>query len=335
LKLGIIGVIALGLLTSVVLAVGGEGGFFRERFPVKTRFADVQGLKPGAVVRLAGKEIGSVTSVDFAQAQVDVTMEILEEVRPIVTAENTTASIGSLSLLGEPVIDLKTTAPGTPVQDWAYLPSTGAGGFADLTMTAETALEKVGQLLSDIQAGRGTLGKLITDERVYTELSALLTSATDVTQALRSGKGTLPSLINDPAGYNALKASLQNLETMTQRINTGQGALGRLLNDEGMGKSISTTMANLETATGRIASGEGTMAKLINDSAVYDRMNNLFGRLDALVSGLESGQGTAGLLLKDRQLYESINGAVSEIRALLADIRRDPRKFLTVRVSIF
>jgi hypothetical protein len=41
------------------------------------------------------------------------------------------------------------------------------------------------------------------------------------------------------------------------------------------------------------------------------------------------------LLLKDRQLYESINGAVSEIRALLADIRRDPRKFLTVRVSIF
>ena len=66
LKIGIAGVVALGLLALIVVAVGGEGGYFWQRYPLKTRFADVLGLKAGAVVRLSGKEIGSVTGVEFA-----------------------------------------------------------------------------------------------------------------------------------------------------------------------------------------------------------------------------------------------------------------------------
>ena len=59
----------------MILAVGGQGGFFWQRYPLKARFADVLGLKPGAVVRLSGKEVGTVTAVEFAGSQVDVTYE--------------------------------------------------------------------------------------------------------------------------------------------------------------------------------------------------------------------------------------------------------------------
>jgi hypothetical protein len=34
-------------------------------------------------------------------------------------------------------------------------------------------------------------------------------------------------------------------------------------------------------------------------------------------------------------LYENMNGAVSELRALVGDVRKDPKKYLNVRVSIF
>jgi hypothetical protein len=34
-------------------------------------------------------------------------------------------------------------------------------------------------------------------------------------------------------------------------------------------------------------------------------------------------------------LYDNINSAASEMRALLGDIRKDPKKYLNVRVSIF
>jgi phospholipid/cholesterol/gamma-HCH transport system substrate-binding protein len=50
---------------------------------------------------------------------------------------------------------------------------------------------------------------------------------------------------------------------------------------------------------------------------------------------LNDGQGTAGQLLKDKQLYENMNGAVADIRTLIANINKDPRRYLNIRVSVF
>ncbi len=58
-------------------------------------------------------------------------------------------------------------------------------------------------------------------------------------------------------------------------------------------------------------------------------------RLDQVLARLEAGEGSAGQLLRDRQLYENMNGAVREMRDLLGDIRRDPKKYLNVKVSLF
>jgi phospholipid/cholesterol/gamma-HCH transport system substrate-binding protein len=58
-------------------------------------------------------------------------------------------------------------------------------------------------------------------------------------------------------------------------------------------------------------------------------------RLDSLVTALNKGEGTAGKLLQDKQLYDNMNGAVNELRGLLAEIKKDPKKYLNVKVSIF
>jgi phospholipid/cholesterol/gamma-HCH transport system substrate-binding protein len=50
---------------------------------------------------------------------------------------------------------------------------------------------------------------------------------------------------------------------------------------------------------------------------------------------VNDGQGTVGQLLKDKQLYENMNGAVADFRQLLTEIRKDPKKYLNVKVSIF
>ncbi len=335
LKIGIIGIVAVSLAVLLILAVGGEGGFFWQRYPLKTRFDDVLGLKPGAVVRLGGKEIGAVTAVEFTETQVEVTLEIAKELRSLVTTE-AVAIIGSLSLLGEPILDIQRGAGGTPLPDWAYLKANQSKGALDeLTSTAESGLKDISTLVADIRAGKGTIGKLTTDERLYTEMTAFVESARDVTRSINAGKGTIGALTNDPAAYNSLKASLQNLETMTQRINSGQGALGRLLNDDALGQSISSTMTNLQQASGRMTRGDNTLGKLLTDQALYDSMSRMTQRLDELAGNLNSGRGTAGQLLQDRALYENMNQAASELRNLLADIRKDPKKFLRVSVSIF
>ncbi len=63
LKIGIVAVAAIALAVMLILAVGGQGGFTWQQYELKTKFADVQGLKSGAVVRVAGVEVGKVDDV--------------------------------------------------------------------------------------------------------------------------------------------------------------------------------------------------------------------------------------------------------------------------------
>jgi phospholipid/cholesterol/gamma-HCH transport system substrate-binding protein len=336
LKLGIAAIVALALVAFMVVAVGGQAGFPWQRYPLKTRFDNVQGLKTGAVVRLNGMEVGKVIDVGFQGAEVELVLEVSKDVRSLITTDSV-ASMGSLSLLGEPIVDVKATGTGTPLPDWAYLKSdlSPGGPFGDLTTTASKSLEEAGHLLADVRAGRGSLGKLVTDDTLYDEMQHFVASAGKVTAAIDRGEGTLGGLAKNPAAYQALKDSLENLRTITARINSGQGALGRFLNDEAMGRSLSAATSNVEQVTGRLNRGEGTAGKLLTDRELYDRFNSLAGRVDQLVAGLDAGRGTAGQLLRDQRLYENMNMAATELRNLLADIRQDPKKYLRVSVSIF
>ncbi len=335
LKLGIVGLVALGLAILMILAVGGQGGFFWQRYPLKTRFEAVQGLKSGAVVRLNGKEVGRVTSVDFAGAQIDVAMQVNKAVRPLVTTRST-ATLGSLSLLGEPIVDISAAPDAPPIPDWGYVPSSApSAGFSGLSTKASAGIDKLSDILSDIQEGRGTLGKLVTDEAVYDDLRNLTTSAAAVARAIEQGKGTLGALAKDPASYESLKTSLANLQTLTDRINSGQGTLGKLLNDPTIADSLAKTSSHFADISARLDAGEGTAGKLLHDDRMYNQLNDVTARMDRLVTQLEGGQGTAGQLLHDKALYDNANSAVAELRNLISDIRKDPRKYLNVKVSIF
>ena len=77
------------------------------------------------------------------------------------------------------------------------------------------------------------------------------------------------------------------------------------------------------------------MGRLLTEQELYDKFNSLTGRLDALTENLQKGEGSAGQLLHDKELYEHMNAAANELRQLIGDIRKDPKKYLNVRVSIF
>jgi phospholipid/cholesterol/gamma-HCH transport system substrate-binding protein len=334
LKLGLIGIAATALAVMVIIAVGGQGGFFWERYPLKTQVLDAQGLKSGAVVRVAGKDVGAVKAVEFVGSLIEVTFEVNEDVRPLIT-DRSIATIGSLGLLGEPILDVKAGPEGTTIPDWGYVKSGGASGIGSVTETASESLRKAGELIDDIRSGKGTLGKIVTDDALYRELEQFVTAAADVGERLRAGDGTVGKLLNDASLWNSLKASVDNLQTVTTRLNSRETALGRFLNDEALGKSLSNTVNNLDEASARFNRPDSTVGKLLTEKELYDRVNALAGRLDTFAAGLNNSEGTVGRLLRDQALYENMNRAVTEMRDLLADIRKDPRKFLRVSVSIF
>ena len=335
LKIGILGVAALVLASMLIIAVGGQGGFSWERYALKTRFSDIAGLKTGAVVRVAGVDVGKVTEIEFSGAEVEVTLEVNEAQQERIT-ENSRASIVSLSLLGEPIIVISPSAEGRRLVDGDFIQGGGAvPGIGSLAEPAQAGIEEATRLLQDIRAGKGTVGKLFTDEALYQEFNALIGAAEGVIAGVNRGQGTLGKLARDESAYRELNAALGNLNEMTRRIRAGEGSIGKLLQDDALAKSLSSSASNFDQITAKINQGEGTAGRLINDKQLYDRFNALTERIDKLVAAVEGGQGTAGSLIKDKQLYDNMNGAANELRSLIADIRKDPRKYLNVRVSIF
>jgi phospholipid/cholesterol/gamma-HCH transport system substrate-binding protein len=90
LKIGILAVTALIIAAVVIFMLSGQGGFPWQRFQLKARFPNVAGLKPGAPVRLAGIEVGSVNAIHLAGAVVDVQFEVARDYAPEITTDSWT-----------------------------------------------------------------------------------------------------------------------------------------------------------------------------------------------------------------------------------------------------
>jgi phospholipid/cholesterol/gamma-HCH transport system substrate-binding protein len=335
LKIGVLTIVALVIAAVTIFLVTGGQGFFWQRYTLKTRFSNVAGLKPGSPVRLAGVEIGSVTSTPLAGDIVEVEFEVNKEYRDRITT-NSVAKLGSVSLLGESAVDITPSTQGTPIAAGGYVTAAPASAqLSDLTDTAGQGLTQVTELVKDIRVGKGTIGKLVADDALYVQVQQFVQAANDLTRSIRDGRGTLGKLVNDRKTADELEATLGNVQRMTARLDAGEGSLGKLLKDESFANSLNGATNGLRDVLARLNRGEGTAGKFLTDQTLFNQLNSVTERFDDLIAKLNDGQGTVGQLLKDKQLYENMNGAVSDLRTLISNIQKDPRKYLNVKVSIF
>src|SRR5262245_655669 len=238
LKIGILIIVAIAVSGVMIFALTGTRGFSWQRYALKTRLPNVAGLAKGSPVRVAGVEVGSVKEVEFSGEQVDVVFDMRKDLRDRITT-GSVARLGSVSLLGESAIDISPSTQGTPIPEWGYVPAGKApAAIADIAEQASAGVDQITGLVRDLRAGKGTAGKLMTDEALYMELNRFVAAAGDVTRTIKEGRGTLGKLVNDPRTADALQASVSNLEQMMKRINAGQGSLGRLVADDAFATSL-------------------------------------------------------------------------------------------------
>ncbi|MEP6782697.1 MAG: MlaD family protein [Acidobacteriota bacterium] len=335
LKFGLVAVFALIMAGLLIFAVGGGGGFFWQTYKLKTKFDNVAGLMAGSPVRVAGVQVGAVDSIVLSANGVEVLFNVKKNFKPLVT-DRSKAVLGAISLLGESAVDISAGPGGTPIPEYGYVPSGIAeGSIAQLTAQATSGLQEAKLLVEDIRKGKGTIGKLFTDETLYNQVDKFVTASERVARAIADGKGTAGKLANDPRLYEELNASVANLNAITTKLRNGEGSLGQLLNDPAFSKTLNQATSNLEGMTAKLNRGEGTAGKLLTDDALYKRLDSVTARLDTVLQNLNDGQGTAGQLLHDKQLYENMNQTITEMKALIEAIRKDPKKYLNVKVSIF
>ena len=200
LKIGVLTIIAIVIAVATIFLLTGGRGFFWQRYNLKTRFDNVAGLKSGSPVRVAGVEVGTVTSVDdFVGEQVDVTFEVNKSMRERITT-GSTATLGSVSLLGESAVDITPSVEGTPIPEWGYVTAGDRrkGRSPTSRSRRRRAWPRSPSSSPTSACGKGTVGKLMTDEQLYTELHQFAATAGELTRGIRDGRGTLGKLVTDP-----------------------------------------------------------------------------------------------------------------------------------------
>lgn len=359
LKVGILVLVSITVFVFIVLsATGGVRDLLSRPFVAKSRFAEVDGLLPGADVRLAGKRVGNVKEVNLASVPrnpedlntVEVIMEIDPDVAKQWVRSDSRATLGSIGLLGDKVIDISPgTVNGQLLPRGSYIESApGANirkiisGVDPLITDLTDSAEQIKSLVTKINDGKGTLGRLINNPKVFEDLDRVMLEATELVKQARQGQGTIGRLVNDPALYEDLRDTTRRLENVVRQIDEGQGTVARLIKDPEMYQKIDAMMVKLQEASSRldvivarIEGGQGTIGRLINDPSLHEDTKQVMNNVRNITGRMDQGQGTVGALLNDRELYDNLNQMSSQLVRLIYDFRQDPQKYLRVKVSIF
>jgi phospholipid/cholesterol/gamma-HCH transport system substrate-binding protein len=346
LRIGIMAIAAMTIVGVLIFLLTSRQNFFTSTFSLRTYMDDSSGMPEGAPVRLNGILVGEVDQMKLTDSKdprrvvvivMSIKTEFLKEI-----PKDSRAGIAASNLLGEKFINITKGVKPDHVQPGAEIASVPNQDIpelmaqsANLLAQFQTLLGRVDSILSDVEAGKGNIGKILKDEELYTRLNQTISEAQQIMTAVRTGKGTISRLLFEDDLYKDVRTTVDKLNSIVAELQQGHGTAGKLLKDEALYKDLKETTTQFNQLLADLQAGRGTAGKLLKDEALYGKINQLFTKVDSTIDKLNSGQGTLGQLIVNPQLYESLNGATGELHQLVKDMRANPKKFLTIKLTIF
>lgn len=333
---------ALLLLARYTILLSKEG--FAKKFEIAVQFDDVSGLADGDNVSIRGVGIGRVAKPRLADGHVVVPLRLKE---PLVLYKDYKIEIRNSSVLGGHYIAVDAGTPaagvlpagaqvlGLPpadlVQETTKLVQTVKGEVEKIrdTIEKEQVVSKIAKFVDNVSVitdgmreGKGTLGKMLNDDAMYTKVSdafASLRTAGDNINGLvadvRAGKGTLGKFVTDDKLYADVVDVVGNLKE-------GKGTLGKLLTDDGMYANLNVATANFRQISEHMVRGESSLGRLMMDKGeLYLSLKNTLSSAEEVAVALKEGKGTLGKLAMDPALYEDTRKTILEIRGAVQDFR--------------
>ncbi len=231
--LGAVVVLAVGLTGVGLAQIATKQGLWADTFEVSVGFAEVHDIGPGTPVRVRGVEAGQVVAVEYPDrdgpgAAVTVRMKLDAKYAGRLFAD-AAAQVRPTGLIGSKVIAL---SPGTPATGPLADGRLRAVETPDLAKTAaklEAVADKIGgaadeakQLVHDVRAGDGTLGRLVRDDGLYDDLKGLAGDTRQMVKRADSAVGRVEGQVNNVErfvadGRDTLRSVKQGTDAM-QRL---------------------------------------------------------------------------------------------------------------------
>jgi phospholipid/cholesterol/gamma-HCH transport system substrate-binding protein len=328
-------VVGLSVLGTMIVLIAGtmylqQADLGARRTSVSARFRDVGNMQVGNSIVIRGVSAGRVERIALAEdGWVTVEMKLNEGIRlpddpvvliqaatlfgewqAVITARGAAPGIREVALqLADTVNAPPATLPGAVLPDIAQLTSV-AGGIAG---NVASISERV-RVAFDDSAAR----ELRSTIRNFNSMSSQLT------RTVREQSRNLDSVAVDVRlGANELSRGMTNFQRTVARLDsaTSAGEVERIIGE------TQQAAINLRQVSERLA----TMSMSLERSEAS--LRGALGKADTILGRIERGEGSLGLMVNNPSLYNNSDSLVIDLRSLIADFRRNPKRY--INLSIF
>ncbi len=324
-----------------MFVLGGSTEMLQDRYTLHGKYEDVAGLKEGAVVRLAGWDVGQVKAIRFSKSLSDqeltVEMSIMGRYQDRIRSDSE-ARIDTVGVLGDKYVSISMGDPsqerlghGDEIATRAPLDFLGyTKKFEDILHNTSSISRKFDLMLGD------------DEEVVEAKLAKSFEHMEGLLGEARHGEGLLHTLVYDKQMAGRVNNILKNLDRAStnladtsREVRSGDGLANELIYGQD-GAKLAAELGDLAKAmsslTQDLKSEESVLHSLLYDpknAQLVDDLTITAASLRRTSQAIEAGDGTLGMLARDPQLYEDLRalmGGAQRNKLLRSYIRRTIRE---------
>lgn len=286
-------IVSLGLLVWGIEFLKGANLFKPSNY-YYVKFERVDGLVTAAPVTINGFNVGLVKEMtyDYSTNKISVLLSLNKDLKLPV---GSTATIKS-SLTGAASLSLNLSNESKYYEVGDEIEGVRANGLMD-QITGNT-LPQVNNMLPKVDSILSSVNALVGNPA----LAASVTRLDLITQELAK--------------------SSQQLTVLMNTINTN--VPGVMNNVNGITSNLSSTTTNLDEFS--------TQLKYVKLDSTVNNLNSTIANLQAITAKLNDKNSSLGLLLNDPTLYNNANNTVASLDSLFVDIKKNPKRYLTVKI---
>lgn len=205
-KIGLFTTLGILVLVFAIFFIGNQKSLFSSTFKVSGLFKNVSGLQVGNNVRFAGINIGVVNDIQIVNdSSVKVVLLINSNVKKFIK-KDAKMSIGSDGLMGDKLV---VVTPGPGAADADEVADGGQIGsvnpidvdkiIAKLTGIADNAgtlIDNLSQIVAKINSGKGSIGRLINNDKMAKDLDATVQSAKSTMESVHKATTSINQTVN-------------------------------------------------------------------------------------------------------------------------------------------
>jgi phospholipid/cholesterol/gamma-HCH transport system substrate-binding protein len=287
--------IGLAVFGAAVILVAGiiylRGIDLRSKeYAIQVFYRNVNGLKDGDVVTVAGLSIGRVESMVLTGRQIAVNLSIQTKVQ---LPRDSRALLKSETIMGGKFIEITPGSDSLLLQNGDTLTGLYEADLSELTATLAPISSNVLGILENVNSTFDAPTRL----RIQNIVADLARSSARLQEVVRAGAKSADQAFVDFSAFSRdLARFARTLDTLAaaQRgnLDTGMTSFRSVaINMERVSAKLEVTAESLNEVLAKINRGEGSLGKFVHEEKLYDDLDTLAVSLGELVRDFKENPG--------------------------------------------